>query len=173
MDTSATSAGRGHDDEGMPQAHARAAQDDELELVAALRWRWVSERDGLPVTQRNPFVQNFATWARTHSATHRCLVLLHDNKVAGMAFLVVTARVPTPRALTRASGDVQCVYVVPEARDNGGGSLLIGAVLDLAAELDLERVTVHSSTRAISLYQRQGFTASPVLLQAQPPDPGR
>lgn len=34
-------------------------------------------------------------------------------------------------------------------------------------DLGLERVTVHSSYRAISMYCRHGFTASPRLLQAR------
>jgi GNAT superfamily N-acetyltransferase len=85
-----------------------------------------------------------------------------------MAFLAITARVPTPRVFSRTSGDVQCVYVVPEARDSGLGGLLIDAVLRLATELGLERVTVHSSARAVRAYERHGFAGSPELLQARP-----
>ena len=156
----------------MASVYARVAHDDELEAVAALRWRWVGDREQLPIAQRAPFVRDFAVWARGHSATHPCVVVLDQSEVVGMAFLAVTARgAAPPRALTRASGDVQCVYLVPEARGNGLGGLLIQAVLDLAAELGLERVTVHSSERAVSVYQRHGFTASPVLLQTQPARP--
>ncbi|MEJ2857713.1 MULTISPECIES: GNAT family N-acetyltransferase [unclassified Saccharothrix] len=61
---------------------------------------------------------------------------------------------------------MQCLYVVPEARDGGLGGRLIEAILRLAAELGLERVTVHSSERALRAYERQGFAVSPNLLQA-------
>ncbi|MFJ4537790.1 GNAT family N-acetyltransferase [Streptomyces tibetensis] len=47
------------------------------------------------------------------------------------------------------------------------GGRLIGAALDGARELGLERVTVHSGTRAIPAYVRSGFQESPRLLQAQ------
>lgn len=63
---------------------------------------------------------------------------------------------------------MQCVYVIPEERDSGTGGRLIGALLDRARALGLERVTVHSSPRAIPAYVRQGFDVSPRLLQVTP-----
>ncbi|MBB4686272.1 GNAT family N-acetyltransferase [Amycolatopsis jiangsuensis] len=153
----------------MPETEVRTARPAELETVAALRWRWVAEQDGPPDLDRDEFVREFVAWTRENAATHHCLVLTQDDEVAGMAFLVVTARVPTPRKFRRASGDLQCVYVVPEARGRGLGGLLIDAILRLGAELGLERVTVHSSTRAVPAYRRHGFAADPELLQARPP----
>ncbi|GHF25461.1 N-acetyltransferase [Amycolatopsis deserti] len=150
----------------MPGTEIRPARPEELETVAGLRWRWVAERDGPPPgVERDRFVREFAAWARQHAATHRCLVLVRDGAVIGMGFLALTPRVPAPYTFTRASGDVQCVYVVPEARDTGLGGRLIQGLLDLAAELGLERVTVHSSSRAVAAYQRHGFAVSPCLLQ--------
>lgn len=94
------------------------------------------------------------------------MVLVRGQVIIGMAWLAVLARVPSPRALRRASGDLQCVYVVPGERDGGLGGQLIDAVLARARELGLERVTVHSSSRAIPAYSRHGFEASPRLLHA-------
>ncbi|KAK1177144.1 GNAT family N-acetyltransferase [Streptomyces sp. NBS 14/10] len=71
---------------------------------------------------------------------------------------------PSPHARQRASGDLQCVYVVPGERDSGLGGRLSDAVLARARDLGLERVTVHSSPRAIPAYSRHGFEASPRLL---------
>ncbi|WP_399919875.1 GNAT family N-acetyltransferase [Streptomyces kanamyceticus] len=75
--------------------------------------------------------------------------------------------VALPRTFERSSGDVQCTYVVPDERDRGLGGELIEAVLAWAKDLGLERVTVHSSDRAVSAYSRHGFQASPRLLQAE------
>jgi GNAT superfamily N-acetyltransferase len=75
------------------------------------------------------------------------------------------------QAPERASGDVQCVYVIPRERNAGLGRLIIAAVLELADQLRLERVTVHSSTREGAAYSRGGFAASPRLLQAVAPFP--
>ncbi|WP_432850906.1 GNAT family N-acetyltransferase [Amycolatopsis sp. CA-161197] len=152
----------------MPDIEVRPARPTEFEAVAGLRWRWVAERDGLPDHERAAFVREFAAWVRENAATHRCLVLVRDGEVMGMAFLAITARVPSPLAFSRASGDLQCVYVVPEVRDGGLGGRLIDTTLRLAAELGLERVTVHSSERAVPTYERQGFALSPLLLQIKP-----
>ncbi|MFG2191902.1 GNAT family N-acetyltransferase [Streptomyces sp. NPDC048639] len=133
--------------------------------MAGLRWQWVREIGGTPATMREEFVRHFAIWAEENAASHRCLVAVRDAAVIGMGWLAVTSRVPSPRALERASGDVQCVYVVPEERNTGLGAVLIDALLECARESGLERVTVHSSTRAVPAYARSGFAQSPRLLQ--------
>ena len=102
-------------------------------------------------------MQHFIAWARENTSSHRCMVMVRDQVIIGMAWLAVLPRVPSPRALHRASGDLQCVYVVPGERDGGLGGRLIDAVLDRARELGLERVTVHSSPRAVPAYSRHGF----------------
>ncbi|WP_217214727.1 GNAT family N-acetyltransferase [Streptomyces sp. AC550_RSS872] len=155
----------------------RLAEPGELAAVARLRWQWILENDGAAAASvdRDAFVRHFVTWAEQNAESHRCMVLVNgavggdgtdDSGVIGMAWLAVVQRVPTPHALHRASGDLQCVYVVPEARDAGLGGRLITETLAQAKHLGLERVTVHSSPRAIPAYARQGFGNSPRLLQA-------
>ncbi len=143
----------------------RLAHPDDLPAVAELRWRWFEERGGRPLMTRAEFVPRFVTWAEENRDTHRCVVALRNGTVVGMAWLAVVPRVPRPRSFERASGDLQSVYVVPAERDNGIGGALVDAVLTLARDLGLERVTVHSSQRAVGVYARRGFAASPVLLQ--------
>ncbi|GAA4073888.1 GNAT family N-acetyltransferase [Streptomyces shaanxiensis] len=152
----------------------RPAEPGELAAVAGLRWQWILENDGAApaAVDREEFVRHFVAWAGQNASSHRCMVLVRDaettgvTEILGMAWLAVVHRVPTPHALHRASGDLQCVYVVPEARDAGLGGRLITETLAGAKDLGLERVTVHSSPRAIPAYIRQGFTESPRLLQA-------
>ncbi|HVV08457.1 GNAT family N-acetyltransferase [Amycolatopsis sp.] len=149
----------------MNDIEIRPAEDRDLTAVAGLRWRWVAEKQ-VPDTGREEFVRHFTAWAQERKHTHRCLVVARGAEVIGMAFLAAVERVPTPRALCRRSGDVQCVYVVPEERDSGVGGRLLDAVLELGRELGYERVTVHSSDRAIPAYRRHGFGDSPRLLQS-------
>jgi GNAT superfamily N-acetyltransferase len=151
----------------MENISIRPARPAELATVAALRWEWFAENGSADPGEREEFVGHFVAWAGENAGSHRCMVLVRDERVIGMAWLAVVQRVPTPRAPRRASGDLQCVYVVPEARDGGLGGRLIRAVLDRARELGLERVTVHSSPRAVPAYARSGFQESPRLLQAQ------
>jgi GNAT superfamily N-acetyltransferase len=151
----------------------RPAKVDELRTVAELRWQWILENEGTPVTTRDEFVRHFVKWARANASSHHCMVMVRDDVVIGMAWLAIVPRVPSPRAPERASGDVQCVYVVPDSRNAGLGGRLVEAVLELADELGLERVTVHSSPRAITAYTRYGFVVSPRLLQVEVASPSR
>jgi GNAT superfamily N-acetyltransferase len=144
----------------------RPARPDDLDVVAELRWRWVQEIYGTSGITLDEFVPRFVTWAKENQTSHRCMVMVRDDLIIGMAWLAITQRVPHPRAFERASGDLQCVYVLPDERNAGLGGQLIESVLALGHDLGLERVTVHSSDQAISTYCRHGFTSSPRLLQA-------
>ena len=150
----------------MSEIVVRGAEPFETEAVAGLRWRWVVERGGVPVVTREEFVASMLTFAAEHGRTHYRVVAVRSGIVVGMAWLAVLPRVPSPRATRRASGDVQCVYVVPEERNANIGNKLMDAILDKARQLNLEHVTVHSSPEAIRLYERNGFTASSRLLFA-------
>ncbi len=82
-----------------------------------------------------------------------------------MAWLALVPRVPRPGTVTRYSGDVQSVFVVPRERGKGVGGALIAAATRHALELGAGRVTVHSGRKAVPLYERLGFASSPQLLQ--------
>ncbi|MEU6356016.1 GNAT family N-acetyltransferase [Streptomyces sp. NPDC047072] len=145
----------------------RKATDEDLPAVAALRWRWGTENtDRPPVVDQEEFVRHFLAWAKEHAASHLCTVLVRDTTIIGMTWLAILPRVPSPRAVHRTSADLQCVYVVPEERDSGLGGRLIDETVSMARALGVERVTVHSSPRAIPAYLRHGFEASPRLLQS-------
>ncbi|MEO3813052.1 GNAT family N-acetyltransferase [Sphaerisporangium sp. B11E5] len=144
----------------------RPVRPDDLDAVAELRWRWVQEIYGTSGSALDEFVPRFVAWAKENQSSHRCMVMVRGDLVIGMAWLAISQRVPHPRAFERASGDLQCVYVLPGERNGGLGGQLIQAVLAAGRDLGLERITVHSSDQAISAYCRHGFTSSPRLLQA-------
>ena len=146
----------------------RSAEPADLFAVARLRWQWIVENGGTPVATRDEFIEFFADWAARADESHHCTVARRGETVIGMAWLAVVPRVPSPQALVRASGDVQCVYVTPTERDAGVGALMLDALLSQAFDLGLERVTVHSSPGAITAYVRAGFAVSNRLLQATP-----
>jgi len=142
------------------------ATPQDLPALAEVRWRWVLENEGTPVVTLDEFVALFTEWALAHSASHHCTVARRGETVVGMAWLAFIPRVPSSRAPVRASGDVQSVYVVPTERNSGIGGRILAAVLELAFEAGLERVTVHSTAGAVTAYERAGFAASARLLQA-------
>ncbi|MDR6970585.1 GNAT family N-acetyltransferase [Leifsonia shinshuensis] len=148
----------------MGEIEIRAANPDEWEAVGGLRWDSVTEFGGEALDSREEFAARFAEWAAQHRDRHECLVAVADGAVVGMMWLARVDRVPSARAFDRSSGDLQCAYVVPELRNAGVGGRLIDAVVERARELGLERVTVHSSPRAVPVYERHGFAAEGRLL---------
>lgn len=146
----------------------RIASPSELLEVGGLRWDSLLENGGSPEDSRGVFSERFAEWGSAHKSTHTCFAAVaSDGLVIGMAWLAITQRVPSARAFDRASGDLQCVYVIPKLRNSGIGAQLVHAVLERAANLGLERVTVHSSAEAVPLYRRAGFASDDVLLHVR------
>jgi GNAT superfamily N-acetyltransferase len=144
----------------------RDAEASETEAIAGLRWRWVVDQGGDPVLTREDFVASMVAFVVANEATHHRVVADRNGVIVGMAWLAVLPRVPSPRATDRASGDVQCVYVVPEERNSQVGSSILAATFEKARTLGLEHLTVHSSSESIHLYERAGFTVSPRALFA-------
>ncbi|MEO3771282.1 GNAT family N-acetyltransferase [Micromonospora sp. B9E7] len=153
---------------GQIRADVRAGTPADAVALAGLRWRRLTEEDGYPGNDHDDFVELFATWVTEHLSTHRPFVAEVDGDVVGMAWLMVADRVPAPTRRHRRTGDVQAVYVVPELRNSGIGAALLTVMLAEARELGLEHVTVHSSERAVRLYQRAGFQHGPTWLSWQP-----
>ncbi|WP_415855221.1 GNAT family N-acetyltransferase [Sinomonas sp. G460-2] len=69
-------------------------------------------------------------------------------------------RVPTPGRMGRVSAELQCLYVALAARNRGVGTQLIDSAVGAAGDLGAERITVHSSERAVTAYARAGFGSS-------------
>ncbi|HEY7174656.1 MAG TPA: GNAT family N-acetyltransferase [Micromonosporaceae bacterium] len=136
--------------------------------MAELRWRDSIEGGRAPAGDRDSYVASFATWVGEHTSTHRPFVAEMDGEVVGMAWLMVSARVPSPANPHRLFGDVQSVYVASEVRNDGIGAALLTELLAEAARLGLEHVTVHASNRAVPLYQRVGFGQDRCWLRWQP-----
>ncbi|MFR9779060.1 GNAT family N-acetyltransferase [Micromonospora sp. MS34] len=146
----------------------RVAAAADAAALARLRWRQATDEGGYRGADRVAFLELFTDWLANHLPTHLPFVAEVDGDVVGTAWLMVADRVPGPGRPRRRDGDVQSVYVVPERRDSGVGATLLEAVLAEARRLELEHVTVHSSERAVPLYQRVGFQHDQRWLRWQP-----
>lgn len=151
-----------------PDVEVGRAEAEDLVHAAALRWRWtVGEMGAESAIGNEDFVSEFVDWADAHRETHTAFVAFRDAEPLGMAWVAVAPRVPSPGSLKRANAEVMSVYVVPEARGLGVGSMLIEAAVASAAQGGAEHVVVHSSEAALSLYQRAGFATSSLVLDQE------
>jgi ribosomal protein S18 acetylase RimI-like enzyme len=136
----------------------RRATAVDAPALARLRWRWrVEERGETGDIDREPFVDFFEGWTLDHTGSHVPFIAEVDGQIAGMAWLSLGDRVPSPQALDRRSGDIQSVYVVPELRRHSVGARLIAAAVQHARDVELVYLTVHSAVDAIGFYERLGF----------------
>ena len=147
--------------------YVRRGTAEDAPALARLRWRWRIEERAEHAPDRHVFVDFFTDWVVDNLATHVPFVVEVDGQTAGMAWLMLGQRVPSPRQFSRRTGDIQSVYVVPELRSNGVGAALLGGVLAYARDVELVRVTVHSADRAIPFYERNGFKAGPNWLELE------
>ena len=139
----------------------RRATPEDAPALAALRVAWGDEGG----VAREGFATAFEEWAR--GTSHTGFVAVEDGEVVGMAWLALLERPPSPERGARLDGDVQTVYVLPSHRGRGVGSALVREVVEEARRRGAQRVTVHSSTRAVPVYERLGFASTPRLLQAE------
>src|SRR5689334_13955709 len=110
----------------------------------------------------------FAAWVAAHAETHLPFVAEVDGAVVGAAWLLVAERVPGSGWPQRWFGDIQSVMVREEHRSRGVGAALMAAILAEARTRRLEHVTVHSGTRAVDFYLRNGFSHDRQLLIWEP-----
>ncbi len=146
----------------------RRGTAEDAPSLARLRWRWRIEERGEAGLDRDAFLDFFVSWIVDHLKTHVPFVAEVDGRLAGMAFLAISDRVPSPARMDRRTGDVQSVYVVPELRDRGVGARLMEAVCQFAQDREMVFVSVHSADRAVRFYQRWGFAGNERWLMWRP-----
>ena len=142
---------------------ARRADHSDSDQLARLRWIWRAvERDekGDP----DQFRSDFAAWVAKRHSTHLPFLVEVRGCAVGMAWLVIIERVPGPENWKRLSGFLQSVYVTPEHRNGGLGSLLMQVLIEGAKREGLEYLSVHPSPLSFPFYRRLGFTGEGSLL---------
>jgi GNAT superfamily N-acetyltransferase len=150
---------------GVPQPNifVRRADVSDADELARLRWIWRAVERG-EKGDPDQFRGDFRIWVTERQSTHLPFLVEMDGCAVGMAWLVVIERIPGPEKWKRLSGFLQSVYVTPEHRNGGLGSLLVEGLIDEARKEGLEYLSVHPSPLSLRFYRRLGFTGEGSLL---------
>jgi GNAT superfamily N-acetyltransferase len=152
----------------------RAPRQEELRRLAQLKidWAGLDPRPGKAAEWA--YADELSAWMDRMGDRMVCRVAVIGDDLVGMGWLVVFERVPDFGDRRRKTGDLQSVYVMPGKRGHGIGLALIDALCAEADRRGVARLTVHSSTPGIALYEAAGFRTGPTLLDraAQPSPEG-
>ncbi|MGW6195060.1 GNAT family N-acetyltransferase [Kribbella sp. NPDC055110] len=141
------------------------ADADDVAGLARLLWMDTNDED-LVGRSVDAFAVELGQWWAAREDLHVAYVARLDGpELVGMAWVALVPRVPRPGAARRMSGDIQSVFVTPDARGRGIGSALVKAASEHAMTAGALHVTVHSGRKAVPVYERLGFESSRQLLQ--------
>ncbi|MBE7195795.1 MAG: GNAT family N-acetyltransferase [Gordonia polyisoprenivorans] len=111
-----------------------------------------------------------AEWMELEGQRHLTWIAEDGTVPIGMIWLALLPRVPRPHLRDRWSGDIQTFWIRPDHRRRGLGRRMLDEIVDEADRRGLERVVVHSSEGAVSIYESVGFTPYSLLLNRRRPE---
>ncbi|QKJ18857.1 GNAT family N-acetyltransferase [Microbacterium hominis] len=117
------------------------------------------------------FAEDLAAWMHDRAGDVVAVIAERGTRPVGMGWLVAFERVPDVHARARRVGDLQSVFVVAEERGRGVGTAIVSALCAAADERGIPRLTVSSSVRAVTLYERAGFQRRDDVLERRMPGP--
>ena len=135
--------------------------------LAALRRAWTAEQHG-PVDDPG-FEARFLDWYERESARRFSWLAEVDGELAGMMNLAVFERMPQPGREPGSWGYLANSFVLAARRNQGIGSLLLGALLAHADAHGYVRVVLSPSPRSVLFYQRAGFAQGTELMVRRRP----
>ena len=146
-------------------AEARAADIGEL---ARLRTLWTVEQGG---SSEDGFEADFRRWWDSHGAHRRAWLARPDTaaeqeRVAiGMVNAAVFERMPRPGQRTGRWAYVANVWVDPDHRRRGVGTLMMDHVTAWCREVGMERIVLNPSAMSVPMYRALGFRPADDLMR--------
>ncbi|MBW4042425.1 MAG: GNAT family N-acetyltransferase [Acidobacteria bacterium] len=153
----------------MKPYEVRAPRSGELRQLAQLKIDWAGLDPRPNRAAEWAYADQLSAWMDRMGDKMLCRVAVMGDELIGMAWLVLFERVPDFGDLKRKTGDLQSVYVVPHKRGRGIGLALVSALCAEADQRGIPRLTVHSRTPGIVLYEEAGFHQAATLLYRDAP----
>jgi GNAT superfamily N-acetyltransferase len=154
----------------------RSAVADDRMVLQQLRSQWTAEgaaegtvetaadgttegaAEGTSDTADPEFAARFASWF-DHESEQRTFWLAEDaGRAVGMLNLLVVRRMPRPGHVDQAWGYLGNLYVQPERRRQGVGTLLVDAALGEAMHRGLVRLVLHANAGSLPFWRSRAFS---------------
>jgi ribosomal protein S18 acetylase RimI-like enzyme len=139
----------------------RIATQEDLAQLSELRWDFRAEDgDEVPVVDKGEFVQTCISFLKRglENGYHVYWLAEENQEIVAHIFVHKIDMVPRPCKLHDQFGYITNNYTKPDYRSRGIGSRLIQKVTDWAKAEDLELLIVYPSEKAVSFYERAGFS---------------
>jgi GNAT superfamily N-acetyltransferase len=145
----------------------RRAVAADAEALARLRYEFRASLD--PVTEaEGAFTGRCAAWMRDRLAgdgNWHCWVAQHGDEIVATIWVQLFEKLPNPVAERERHGYITSLYVRPEHRDAGVGSVLLDEALAECEARGVDAILLWPTRRSRSLYQRHGFAPGSDLLE--------
>lgn len=139
----------------------RIATHEDLTQLSELRWDFRAEDgDEIPVVGRNEFIKACVSFLKQglENGYHVYWLAEENMEIVAHIFVHKIDMVPRPCKIHDQFGYITNNYTKPEYRSRDIGSELMRKVLEWAKTEDLELLIVYPSERAVSFYERAGFS---------------
>lgn len=130
--------------------------DDAMEL----RWQWLLEERGRRNEEPESYNAEIRDWVAARPELHHFLVAYDDDVPVGVAWMVLTDRIPGPERHSHMSGVIHALFVPRRYRDHDVASVLMDRLMDLAKELRLDYLTLQPAASNFEFFRRRGFGAT-------------
>jgi GNAT superfamily N-acetyltransferase len=134
----------------------------DLAALVALRRAWGEETAGGPVADEG-FADRFVAWVRDESSSRTFFLAEDRGEPVGMANVKHYRRMPTLGRDAGEWGYVGNVFVLPERRNDGIGSILMKGIEAWAKEHELGHLRLAPRDEARVFYERLGYAAGAVV----------
>ena len=158
-------------EDGAMPVEVRAAEGDDVGVLAALRRRWNEERREGAIDDAE-FEARFRAWWEAEAPTRTFFVAEMDGRPVGMANVKHYTRMPAAGMESAGQwGYVGNVFVLAEHRNVRIGQVLMEHISRWAGEQGFEHLRLAPSARSIPFYERLGFVPGAVV-ELDPPASG-
>jgi len=160
---------------GNERVRFRIATLDDVEQLADLRWRLkTDDATEFSADERSKFIAAFveSVSASLSNRTFCHWVAETDGRIVAAMSVGKVRKVPSPELIESCWGYLTNCYTLPDYRNAGIGSALLGAVTQWAKDQGYEFLAVWPSDRSYPFYERSGFHryADPLVLQIDEQD---